>query len=337
MALLGLLAFVPLHGAQASCLSYWQVGMSGCDGKKKEEPAGVDVVAKVPENPSQTQPQEQKKQDTQQKAEQEPTLDERIDEFLENHGKPPREFVAFNLEPTLENAVKWIHKYNETITRSRQLAAMWTQAQQLYDDAMKTGKPLPGMEGMQDDLPPVQDLGVPLPASLQALLNPNANKPQAHNDPNNPYMQASANPYITLPGQATPGLGGVNTDMGGSLTPSVALGGPEPVRISYYFSAQCPFCKKFEPGFQSLIKQFGNKIQVTCVDMTPAGQDVQNIHGKVDCQWRPLMKGEKDAYKIEATPTLIINRGNGKPMERIAGYVDELTLKDYFTKITQGG
>ena len=321
--------------AYAGCLSYWKVGMSGCDGSQKEE-EGVDIVATVPETPSNTQPQPEKK--PQQQAQQ-PTLDTRIDEFLENHGKPPREFVAFHLEPSLENAVKWIHKYNETISRSRQLAAMWTQAQQLYDNSVKTGQPIPGMEQLQGiELPPVQDLGVPLPANLQALLNPNAQgRPGAN--PGNPFAQAPSNPFITIPGQTpgVPSLSGLQDGPIGSLTPPSAISGEEPIRISYYFSAQCPFCKKFEPGLQNLIKQLGPKVQVTCVDMTPAGQDVQNIHGKVDCQWRPLMAGEKDAYKVEATPTLIINRGGGRPMERIAGYVDELTLKDYFTKITQGG
>jgi protein-disulfide isomerase len=309
------------------CLSHWHVGMSGCDGKKKDD--GVDVVATVPDTPSQTKPQQQPQ------AQQPPSLDERIDEFLDNHGKPPREFVAFHLEPTLENAVKWIHKYNETITRSRQLAAMWTQAQQIYDDSMKTGRPLPGMEALPgQSLPPPQDLGVPLPANLQALLNPNANRQPA--DANSPLRGGAANPFISLPGQTTGAAGGLGVSTG-SLTPPTSIGGPEPIRISYYFSAQCPFCKKFEPGLQNIVRQLGNRVQVTCVDMTPSGQDVQNIHGKVDCQWRPLMPGEMDAYKIESTPTLIVNRGGGRPMERIAGYIDELTLKDYFAKIANDG
>ena len=59
-----------------------------------------------------------------------------------------------------------------------------------------------------------------------------------------------------------------NGSLGGAVLAEKAARGP--VEISYYFSAQCPFCAKFEPQLQSLIQQLGeDDVAVTCVDVTP--------------------------------------------------------------------
>ena len=86
------------------------------------------------------------------------------------------------------------------------------------------------------------------------------------------------------------------------------------------------------PGFKTVLAELGDRARVTCVDMTPSGQKAENITGTLNCDWRPLMPGEKDAYGISATPTLIVDRGQGGALERLSGYVDEEKLRNYLTK-----
>lgn len=103
-----------------------------------------------------------------------------------------------------------------------------------------------------------------------------------------------------------------------------AAGGP--IQVSYYFSAECPYCEKFKPHLRRLINTHNDKIDVTCVDMTPSGQNPANTDG-LDCQWRPLRPGEMQNFGVDSTPTLIINRGGGRQLERLAGYVEYANLE----------
>ena len=75
-----------------------------------------------------------------------------------------------------------------------------------------------------------------------------------------------------------------------------------------------------------------DQLQVTCVDMTPSGQAASNVHDGINCQWRPLLPGEKNAMGVDSTPTLIIDRGEELPLERLSGFVDENKLRNYLNK-----
>jgi thiol-disulfide isomerase/thioredoxin len=101
------------------------------------------------------------------------------------------------------------------------------------------------------------------------------------------------------------------------------------IHVSYYFSAECPYCKKFEVGFQQIIKELGSKIVVECVDMTPSAKDIVNIYGKVDCDWRPLQSGEMAKFAIKSTPTLLVQFPNKAGPERLEGNVSASNLRTY--------
>lgn len=252
------------------------------------------------------------------KAAKEAELEGKVDEFLANHGKPPRDFVRFSLDPSLENAVRWVTSFQKDFNKSDELAKAWEQASQMVEAAKKSGVDLPGM--VKDDGPKVIDYAKDLPPEVLAKLK--LEQTPLKDDPTNIRRVNTNNPYITLPGQTPVDL----KKKGGSLTPD-APGGV--VLVNYYFSAECPFCHKFEPILQTVIEELGPRVQVTCVDMTPAERAATNVLGKIDCEWRPLRSGEKDSMGVEATPTLIVNRGPNLPLERVAGVVDAPTLYNY--------
>ena len=116
--------------AQAVCLDYWLKGPSGCkevkNNKKKIIINGNIKVGDVEKDAERIQ--------------YEADLNKKIDKFLASYGKPPREFVAFHLDPTLENAVKWVKKFNEDVERTTKIAVAWKQADEIFTKYKKTGQ-----------------------------------------------------------------------------------------------------------------------------------------------------------------------------------------------------
>lgn len=365
-----LAAFLPLAQAQEKkerCLSYWTVGMSGCGGETKKAPE---------QKPEQ---EEQAELIEPQQPEQKP-LTERIEEFRQNYDKPPTEFIAFNLEPTLENALRWVQKYNDMIQRSRQLSSAWSQAQEVYKVYQSQGIELPPVDYVTE-MPPVPDYGLPVNPAFAGAFDEGKGQQQTM-----PWRNLNQNPNITLPSggaiasgdvreqnliammqkmglppEALAGLKNPQSEMAAMAAmaevpgvpgmpnipgmpgfspqqpqqppqpPSRSIGGGAPaaatdgIRLSYYFSAKCPYCRQFEPHVARLAKE-ENNVRVTCIDMTPSGQVATNA-GDIDCEWRPLMPGEMDAYGVKTTPTLVIDRGGDTPLERLAGYVEYADLR----------
>lgn len=335
--------------AQERCLDYWATGPAKCSAKKPKAQKEPEPEVATPAPVRRAQPSQQRpiEEELTEKEEKEAKLKQDIEQFYDRHGKPPEEFVRFYMEPTPANALAWVKKYNEGLQRSRQLAASWTQAQQIYDQFETQGLELPPellpehARNAQNALLPVQDLGVPLPQGLQ----------DSFKSPQELAQRQLQAPQVAQPSQSNDlGFGtqlsvalGADGRIGGNLPPealttggggaAVAAGGvgaPEDkIKISYYFSAECPFCQKFEPGLRNVIQEQKARLDVTCVDMTPSGQTQANINGKVDCEWRPLLPGEMQAMGVEATPTLIVDRGESKPLERLSGFVDEQRLRTY--------
>ncbi len=327
-------SFIAVPEVKATCLDYWSIGPSGCDGKQpdkrpsnKKTTSNKEVINPQesssfiePESKLITQPPMEEELSEEEQKEQE--LQGDIEKFYNRHGKPPEEFVRFYMDPTPGNALAWVKKYNEGLKRSRQLAAAWTQAQQIYTEFDKQGleippELLPKHARGAEYLPPVQDLGLPLPDGMSDVFD-GTSRPKTPA----PFTNSST--------------GGISITGADAIAEDGRIGGSgaldinsDVLRVSYYFSAECPYCEKFEPVFSKIIKEYGNKIAVTCVDMTPSGQTEDNIHGKVNCEWRPLLPGEKDAMGVDATPTLIVDRGADKPLERISGFVDETKLRSY--------
>ncbi|MFT7432803.1 MAG: thiol-disulfide isomerase/thioredoxin [Alphaproteobacteria bacterium] len=314
----------------ATCLSYTSLGDSSCQ-------AGVSVTT-IDESTMLAEPEVGEVAPVAQKTAvapepQAPTLDDRIDEYMESYNKPPREFVAFNLDPTLENALKWAKKYREMMERNQKLTAAWGQAQTILSDMESKGQKVEGFQPM----PEIPDYGAALPKGFGGLAG---TLPSQRND----YSGISVNSNATQGaptlgfGQgdllantpSTSGAGDVITKSSGNLFgESLTASREGPIEISYYFSAECPYCKKFEEGFKGLIKEFGSDLAVICVDMTPSSRTKANIHGKLDCSWRAAVPGEATAFGVQSTPTLLVNRGTGKGLEKIEGVVDMSKLKSF--------
>lgn len=332
---------VPGH-AQTRCVDYWTAGPSNC---KKPNPEAAEKPARPKSQAELIEPEEPPQEEEMSEEEKkEAKLKQDIEQFYNRHGKPPEEFVRFYMDPSPANAIAWVKKYNENLQRSRQLAAAWTQAQEIYDRFEEQGMELPPellpehARENENALPPVQDLGVELPPGMEDAFGSGQQAPMQ----NHQEMSVGS---LNMGGANFSVPVGDDGRIGGNLPPEALTIGPlsggdgaaeggtrdgdGPIQISYYFSAECPFCEKFEPGFREVLEDMGNRAEVTCVDMTPSGQDEANIRGKIDCEWRPLLEGEMQAMGVEATPTLIVDRGGDKPLERLSGFVDEGKLRRY--------
>lgn len=305
--------------AYQPCLDYWQVGMAGkCNPPVKPAQKATTAVTPtiaVAVPPAPVSPTKSKE-------------DEAIDKFQEQYGKPPREFVAFYLNPTPENATKWVHTYQEMLNRNTQLAIAWTQAETLYQNALNKG--VPASKFASSTLAPVPDYGVPVPG-----FTDNPSFYPGRTPPSTQVLQAGVQSLgggnlpspaaLTNPAAITAGL------VTNPQTPSTQTG---PIELRYYFSAECPYCQRFQPGFAGLLKEEGAKLSTICVDVTPysgpgTGPDQSHVAGKLDCAWRTLEPGEEDQMGIKETPTLIIRRKPNGPFERVNGYVEIDTLKSY--------
>lgn len=305
--------------AYQPCLDYWQVGMAGkCNPPVKPAQKATTAVTPtiaVAVPPAPVSPTKSKE-------------DEAIDKFQEQYGKPPREFVAFYLNPTPENATKWVHTYQEMLNRNTQLAIAWTQAETLYQNALNKG--VPASKFASSTLTPVPDYGVPVPG-----FTDNPSFYPGRTPPSTQVLQAGVQSLgggnlpspaaLTNPAAITAGL------VTNPQTPSTQTG---PIELRYYFSAECPYCQRFQPGFAGLLKEEGAKLSTICVDVTPysgpgTGPDQSHVAGKLDCAWRTLEPGEEDQMGIKETPTLIIRRKPNGPFERVNGYVEIDTLKSY--------
>jgi len=241
-------------------------------------------------------------------------MEEQVQEYWKTYDKPPREFVEFNLNPTLENALKWAIKQRKLDKRAKEVSAAWIQAQTILDQMEKNGEPLPQLK---NDLPDIPDYGVALPEGYEGLGDHLPSQKQQKiikKNKSHSFFRRDA-------GFFNPASGKVE---------NITKGPQQKINVSYYFSADCPYCKKFEPGFQSVIKEMGDMISVTCVDMSPSGQKPENIMNKVDCLWRPIADGEQQQMRVTSTPTLLVDRGiKGKALEKVSGNMDVNKLRKF--------
>lgn len=327
---LGLLAPVAAWTADKAletrpCLDYWAVGQSGKCAEPKPEPKPEPVQPPPPPSPTAVQAPPP--------APVSPTLDKKIDEFIANHGKPPREFVAFYLDPTPENAVAWVAKYNEMLQRGQDIALAWTQAETLYSNAISQGVSPAALN--PNAFAPVPDYGVPVPgfntpAFTQLVSGSNvAANPVVPAQINQPLPPAAQPQTVNTPSGLIKPVDPVNQSFTG-----------KPIEVSYYFSAVCPYCKKFEPGFAQVISQVKDRVKLTCVDVTPEVgaylKTPDNIGARLPCTWRPATAEELTRLGVRQTPSLVVNRGDDKPLELVSGYVEPEMLKNYFVAASTG-
>lgn len=298
-----------------TCLDYYRVGTTACANQLDEaEPESRRVepdVSKTMHVMPEAEP-----------LSEEDMLEQKVDEFLEGYGKPPREYVRFNLNPTLENALIWAQKFEEMNNRSRAVSNAWGQAQEILQKRRDQGLDLPEFE-RDAEVPDYTKVGegaqnrwLPLP--------PNVDGPPAlgfNSVGNNGIVEQNSGLNIRAESLT-------NGSIGGAIEQELREQGP--IEISYYFSAQCPYCKKFEPQLQSLIRELGEeRVKVTCVDVTPTDRNKENIFGKIDCKWRSVAGGEMQVFGIQSTPTLLIDKGDGNSLKKVEGLVDMNQLRSF--------
>lgn len=164
---------LPVTNAEAVCLDYWLKGPAACQEENPKDKNRILIKGGKNININVEKDQARMKY--------EEDLNGKIDVFLAGYGKPPREFAAFHLDPTLENAVRWVKKFNTEHERTMKIAVSWKQADQLYRQYKATGEILlpadsgvtpeqikylkQAFEGDATDLPKVKGFGVDLPGN----------------------------------------------------------------------------------------------------------------------------------------------------------------------------
>lgn len=340
--LLVLTLALPVAGyaqSNKACINYWSVGPTGCDGRPEPEPQPVMPTPM----PMMQKPMPVKPADP-------------VDQFYQTYDKPPRAFVEFQLNPTPANAMAWVKEYQSIINKSSDTAEVWRQAENAYTQYQQTGElPQQFTQALSDEerqqLVNIMQSGPAAPKPMAfAAGDPASNLPQAFQDafrgiPTSPTLAAAQRmPNAQAPAQSSANaLAALNK---GSLTKPAdassnnlsmaALNRGEDtaasnvIKVNYYFSAICPYCHKFEPELARVQREFkGKRLEVTCVDMTPGERIPTNKQTGINCQWRPLAPGEKDANQVRATPSLLVDFGPTKSLELVEGYVEADKLMSY--------
>ncbi len=267
------------------CIDFYTVGESKCEPTKpSSQPAGSAPVLVTPAAAK--------------------TDEQKVDEYLENYGKPPREFVQFYMNPTPENAKKWVEAYQGVLQKSQNLSQMWEDAERLY--------------GQQGAAPALRRATTAAPTVTPAapILPP---------------------PAATLPSAQASQIG----NFGGlNVVPSAGqAGGVMPqdrgLKLTYYFSQVCPFCARMTPELSVLTNNYSGKLEFTCVDVTPfSGSTAPNpayLRDKLACHWRLPEGDELQREGVTQTPTLLVQPG-GKAQVKLSGYMSQEQLKPYFAR-----
>lgn len=290
----------PYDGRYTPCVNYYVVGESPC-----QPMASTPLPAAPSAAPTTTPPATAV---TPAKSE--------VDQYLENYGKPPREFVEFYLHPSPENAMKWVTTYNNLIQRSQSLSRSWSQADNLYQTAVSQGLDPMTVVSSSVKIPSYNPQQYPLDATHAEALADAADA-QAAQMAHTAASLSTEKKEIRL---------GAFADTPDQNTPQDA------VHLTYYFSATCPYCAKMTPELSSIFNDMKGKLTLTCVDVTPLSTthkaDPSNIEGKLPCSWRTPKEDEVESVPVQQTPTMLIQRGDAKPV-RLSGYVPASTLMLY--------
>lgn len=285
-----------------TCVNYYTTGDATC-------PAPASNALLVPSQVTNTAPR--LLAPTADSTPQTNSMDAQVDKYLENYGKPPREFVEFYLNPTQENAMKWVSTYQQMLKRGQALTQNWSQADELYSqggydnipNSISKLPPVPTVPGMAP-------VAAPIATPMVPQVSPQADTP--------PVVATSFGAFASTAASPVGDIGGV----------------PVPVTLSYYFSATCPYCEKMTPELHEIENQMKSELKLTCIDLTPLGPTVRadpaNIASKLGCQWRMPEAGEVEKLNIQQTPTILIQRGADAPV-RLSGYVPQAQLQSYIS------
>jgi len=279
-------AFLPVgYTEDKECINFYTVGDSKCEPAEKpvESASGSPKLIPPPSVKSE---------------------DQKVDEYLENYGKPPREFVQFYMNPTPDNAQKWVEAYQGIVQKSQNLSKMWEDAERLYNQQ--------GSEPTLRRTPAVNPVTTPQPVA------------QPQSAPSVPAAQASS----------LGNFGGLN-----AVPAKGQAGGVMPqdrgLKLTYYFSQVCPYCARMTPELSVITNNYSGKLEFTCVDVTPfSGETAPNpayLRDKLACQWRLPQEGELQREGVNQTPTLLVQQG-GQAQVKLSGYMSQEQLKPYFAR-----
>jgi len=334
------------------CLDYWLKGPSACKQQAQNNKNKIIINGNI-------DAAKLKKDEVRIKYEQD--LNVKIDKFLAGYGKPPREFVAFHLDPTMENAIRWVKKFNEDHERTMKIAVAWKQADKLFRDYRDTGElMLPAESGVTEaqlkylrealdeeasDLPKVKGFGVNIEGDWdedRLSRNYTALKFKEKD------LGKAVSRLSNTGGDSTFSLGSFSkkaelkadldtkakdkTEVKAEIKAekNVELKNQFPLEVSYYFSKKCAFCTKYAKSIKTVVKNIGSKnINLTCVDMTPKDANPSN-KGDLDCKWRPATKTELQKLGIRRTPSIIVKRPGTKSLELLENYHNAEVLEKYF-------
>ncbi len=115
----------PIQGQTQSqyktCVDYFALGGSRCQGRGTATVVTPTLPPVIAADPQQ----------------------DPVQEFLDNHGKPPREFAEFYVNPTPQNALRWVSAFQAQKARADALAVAWREAEQAMAPAATapTGRP----------------------------------------------------------------------------------------------------------------------------------------------------------------------------------------------------
>jgi hypothetical protein len=260
---IGVAQAAPSTDRYTVCNDYYTVGASPCRAKASTP---VARPAKAALNAAQQAPKI--------------TAADPVQQYLDNHGKPPREFVEFYLNPTPENANTWVQTFRAQQARANAVSQAWQQAEQAGARAAMPANPV---------LAAVPTPAMPRPASPTAAPRPR------------PILQ-----------------------IGGYATPAESL-----TKVTYYFSAICPFCTRLKPDLAALTQAKKSKLIFTCVDLTPiSNRSTPNPANRagLPCDWRMPQPGEVEALDLNQTPILLV-QAPGQAVTRLTGLVPREALR----------
>ena len=266
--------------ADKACINYYTVGESNC------RPTASTPVERPAERPQALSTAAKPQSD--------------VDKYLADYGKPPREFVEFYLNPTPENATKWVSAYQQLLQKGQTMSKAWDDADQLYKAQQQTVVPV-----------------LQVPQSLVPESEPEA------------APQPVSKPAVQVP---APSFGGIAERM--NMVKNTPAGMVQPLTsLVYYFSQTCPYCARTTPELTVISSEFLGKLAFTCVDVTPVGAssrpDESYITSKLPCNWRLPESGEVEREGVRQTPTLVIQKPGSSPV-RLSGYVPLTQLRSYF-------
>ena len=227
-----------------------------------------------------------------------------VDQYLDNYGKPPREFVEFYLNPTADNAKKWVNTYQQMLQKGQDLSKAWSDADQQYSASANKAASVLASPAAPPEPAPLQPTTVPLGSSASSGVSQQINN-------------------------------SIGAFSGGTsaLSSASGVGVETPIKLTYYFSQVCPYCARTTPDLSILSKEISSKLTFTCVDVTPeTAQSAPNatyITAQLPCAWRLPEPGELDNESVRQTPTLVIQKGSSNKV-RLSGYVPLAQLRQYF-------